>query len=186
MEWSIRLEDEVSFRCLLAKVVFFVLSSLYIKHWLLILPLFVVICVIWLSGLTYGMYPVLSLKPSAITREASLGAKACGRWSVQIDWVLAIDQHPQSALSMEQRSNCVCLLWTNTYLLHILYSSQFYMYRKSRAKKGKAGRLAGCTKDDATPSASKRQKVHLPKNLWIIVSVLLQEGSWNLTWNFKH
>jgi hypothetical protein len=39
------------------------------------------------------------------------------------------------------------------------------MYRKSRAKKRKAGRLAGCTKDDATPSASKRQKVHVPENL---------------------
>jgi hypothetical protein len=33
------------------------------------------------------------------------------------------------------------------------------MYRKSRAKKEKAGRPAGFSKGDATPSPSKRQKV---------------------------
>jgi hypothetical protein len=38
---------------------------LYIKHCLLILPLFVAICEIWLSGLTYGVYQVLFLKPGA-------------------------------------------------------------------------------------------------------------------------
>jgi hypothetical protein len=35
---------------------------LYIKHYLLILPLFVAIYVIWLPGLTYGVYAVLFLK----------------------------------------------------------------------------------------------------------------------------
>jgi hypothetical protein len=55
----------VSFRYLLSKVILFVLSTLYIKQCLLILPLFVAICVIWLLGLTYGVYLVLSLKPGA-------------------------------------------------------------------------------------------------------------------------
>ena len=35
---------ELSFRCLLSKVMSFILSMLYIKHCLLILPLFVAIC----------------------------------------------------------------------------------------------------------------------------------------------
>ena len=34
---------------------------------LLILPLFVAICEIWLPGLTYSVYPVLSLKSGAIS-----------------------------------------------------------------------------------------------------------------------
>ena len=34
---------ELSFRCLLSKVISFILSMLYIKHYLLILPLFVAI-----------------------------------------------------------------------------------------------------------------------------------------------
>ena len=38
---------------------------LYIEHCLLILPLFVAICEIWLPRLTYGVYLVLSLKPGA-------------------------------------------------------------------------------------------------------------------------
>jgi hypothetical protein len=63
--WSLHLKNRVSFRCLLFKVISFVLSMLYIKHCLLILPLFVAICVIWLSRLTYGVYLVLSLKPGA-------------------------------------------------------------------------------------------------------------------------
>jgi len=36
-------ESELSFRCLLSKVVSFILSTLYIEHCLLILPLFVAI-----------------------------------------------------------------------------------------------------------------------------------------------
>ena len=32
------------FRCLLSKVIFFILSTLYIEHCLSILPLFVVVC----------------------------------------------------------------------------------------------------------------------------------------------
>ena len=35
---------------------------------------------------------------------------------------------------------------------------------KSRAKKGKAGRPAGCTKGEAAPSPSKRQKVNVEEN----------------------
>ena len=56
---------ELSFRCLLFKVISFILSMLYIEHCLLILPLFVAICEIWLPGLTYGVYMVLFLKPGA-------------------------------------------------------------------------------------------------------------------------
>jgi hypothetical protein len=62
--WSFRLKNGVSFRCLLSKVISFILSSLY-KHCLLILPLFVAICEIWLPGLTYSVYLVLFLKPGA-------------------------------------------------------------------------------------------------------------------------
>ena len=38
---------------------------LFIKHCLLILPLFVAICEVGLPELTYGVYLVLSLKPGA-------------------------------------------------------------------------------------------------------------------------
>jgi hypothetical protein len=39
---------------------------IYIKHYVLILPLLIAIREIWLLGLTYGMYLVLFLKPGAI------------------------------------------------------------------------------------------------------------------------
>jgi hypothetical protein len=53
---------KLSFCCLLSKVISFAISTLYIKHCHLILPLFVAICEIWLPGLTYGVYLVLFLK----------------------------------------------------------------------------------------------------------------------------
>jgi len=43
----------------------FILSMLYIKHCLLILPLFEAICEICFPGLIYGVYLVLSLKLDA-------------------------------------------------------------------------------------------------------------------------
>ena len=61
--------SELSFYCLLSKVISFILSTLYIEHCLLILSLFIAICKIWLSGLTYGVYLVLFLKPGATSRE---------------------------------------------------------------------------------------------------------------------
>ena len=63
--WSFRLKNGVSFRCLLSKVISFILSSLYISIDYWYYPLFVAICEIWLPGLTYGVYLVLFLKPSA-------------------------------------------------------------------------------------------------------------------------
>ena len=72
------------FRCLLFKVIFFILSMLYIEHCLLILPLFVAICDIWLSGLTYGVYLVLfsanvikSVVSSTTTRHGELKINLC-------------------------------------------------------------------------------------------------------------
>jgi len=56
---------ELSFHCLLSKDVFFVLIRYVIKHYVLILPLFVAIYEISLPGLTYGVYLVLFLKPGA-------------------------------------------------------------------------------------------------------------------------
>jgi hypothetical protein len=46
VEWSFHPKIEVVYLLFVPKVVFFVLSMLYIKHYLLILPLFVVIRVI--------------------------------------------------------------------------------------------------------------------------------------------
>jgi hypothetical protein len=46
VDWSFHLKIEMFFRCLLSKVAFFVLSTLYYKHYLLILLSFVVIYVI--------------------------------------------------------------------------------------------------------------------------------------------
>jgi len=93
-------------------------------------------------------------------------AKVCGRLRVKIVWILAIGGHLQSALSMEpRRGKCVYLFLTNSYLLHIFNLSQLYIYRKSRAKKGKAGWPDGCTKGDVAPSPSKRQKVNVEENL---------------------
>ena len=57
--------SELPFRCLLSKVVFFILCTLYIEHCLLILSLFVSICEIWLPELTYGVYLILFLKSGA-------------------------------------------------------------------------------------------------------------------------
>ena len=65
----------------------------------------------------------------------------------------------------QRRGRCVCLFLTNSYLLHIFNLSQLYIYRKSRAKKGKAGWPDGCTKGDVAPSPSKRQKVNVEENL---------------------
>jgi hypothetical protein len=66
---------ELSFRCLLSKVISFIISTLYIEHCHLILPLFVAICEIWLPGLTYGVYLVLFLKPgvTVINRPQNVG-----------------------------------------------------------------------------------------------------------------
>jgi len=50
---------------LLSKVIFFILSTLYIEHCLLVLPLFIAICEIWLLELTYGVYLVLFIKSGA-------------------------------------------------------------------------------------------------------------------------
>ena len=57
--------SELSFRCLYSEVIIFILIRYVFKHCLLILPLFVAICEIWLLGLTYGVYLVLFLKPGA-------------------------------------------------------------------------------------------------------------------------
>jgi hypothetical protein len=55
----------LSSRFLVSNVISFKLSMSYIKHCLLILPLFLAIYVISLSELTYGVYLVLSSKPGA-------------------------------------------------------------------------------------------------------------------------
>jgi hypothetical protein len=63
VEWSLHLKTRVVFPLFAIKVISFILSTLYIKHYHLILPLIVAICEIWLPRLTYGMYLVLLLKP---------------------------------------------------------------------------------------------------------------------------
>ena len=63
--WSLPRRSELSFCYLLSKVLFYILSTLYIEHCLSILPLFVAICEIWLPGLTYDVYLVLFVKPGA-------------------------------------------------------------------------------------------------------------------------
>jgi len=67
VEWSNTRSLELSIRCLLSKVISFILCTLYILcivFWYY--PLFVAICEIWLLKLIYGAYLVLSLK-SGIT-----------------------------------------------------------------------------------------------------------------------
>jgi hypothetical protein len=63
--WSFRLKIGVFYCCRLSKVIFFVLIRNIISIVFWYYPLFVAICVIWLSGLTYGVYLVLFLKPGA-------------------------------------------------------------------------------------------------------------------------
>jgi hypothetical protein len=46
VKWSLHLKIEVVYPLFVPKVIFFVLGTLYIKHYLLILPLFIAICVI--------------------------------------------------------------------------------------------------------------------------------------------
>ena len=76
---------------------------LYIKHYLLILPLFVAIREIWLPGLTYGVYLILSLKSGATevgqekTEGGTLSAKdrrggRLGPWRGWDGWALALFQ----------------------------------------------------------------------------------------------
>ena len=57
--------SELPFRCLYSEVIIFILICYVFKHCLFVLPLFVAICEIWLPELTYGVYLVLFLKPSA-------------------------------------------------------------------------------------------------------------------------
>jgi hypothetical protein len=90
---------ELFLRCLLYKVISFIISTLYIEHCHLILPLFVATCEIWLPGLTYGVYLVLFLKPGAtacvqtydVTRTKLYGANLNntvigGRTKLQSSW----------------------------------------------------------------------------------------------------
>jgi hypothetical protein len=67
--------SELSLRCLLSKVISFIISTLYIKHCHLIIPLFVAICEIWVPGLTYGVYLILFLKPGATQGDLALVGK---------------------------------------------------------------------------------------------------------------
>ena len=65
MDWSLRLKIGVVFPLSILWGYILYTSTLYIEHWLLILPLFIAICEIWLPRLTYGVYMVLFLKPGA-------------------------------------------------------------------------------------------------------------------------
>jgi hypothetical protein len=81
--------SKLSFRCLLYKIISFIISTLYIKHCHLILPLFVAIYEIWLPGLTYSVYLVLFLKPGVTlyllklfkTKVCSRGRRPSSTWS---------------------------------------------------------------------------------------------------------
>jgi hypothetical protein len=76
MELELSPEDRsVFFRCLLYKVIFFVLIRNIISIVFWYYPVFVAICVIWLPGLIYGVYLVLSLKPGATPLSTSLFLK---------------------------------------------------------------------------------------------------------------
>ena len=63
--WSLRLKIGVDFPLSILWGYFSFTNTLCNKYCLLILPLFVAICEIWLPGLTYGVYLILSLKPGA-------------------------------------------------------------------------------------------------------------------------
>ena len=105
-----------SFHYLLSKVVFFVLSSLYIKHYLLILPLFVAICVIWLPRLTYGVYLVLFLKLGAIKRvivSSSMSLRSSSSLDSFLDLPLFLDDE---------------LAWNATLFFFFLSSSSFLSF----------------------------------------------------------
>jgi hypothetical protein len=83
--WSFRMKIGVFFRCLLSKVIVFVLIRNIISIVFWYYPLFVAICVIWLPGLTYGVYPVLFLKPGATHPNQppfSLFSRKLGRCTV--------------------------------------------------------------------------------------------------------
>jgi len=60
---------------------------LYIKHCLLILPLFVAIYDIWLPRLTYGAYLVLFLKSGATHKENLLSHLSYKRWRGTFGWI---------------------------------------------------------------------------------------------------
>ena len=63
--WSLRLKIGVVFPLSILSCYIPYTNTLCNKCCLLILPLFVAICEIWLPGLTYSVYLVLSLKPGA-------------------------------------------------------------------------------------------------------------------------
>ena len=65
--WSFHWRLKLSFRCLYSEVIIFILIRYVFKHCLLILPLFIAICEIWLLELTYDVYLILFIKPSATT-----------------------------------------------------------------------------------------------------------------------
>ena len=66
--WSLRLKIGVNFPLSILWGYFPFTNTLCNKYCLLILPLFVAICEIWLPGLTYSMYLVLPLKPGATAK----------------------------------------------------------------------------------------------------------------------
>ena len=75
---------ELSIRCLILKVISFILSTLYILcivFWYY--PLFVAICEIWLLKLTYGAYLVLSLKSSITIQDAPSSQSPSAWWTSQ-------------------------------------------------------------------------------------------------------
>ena len=63
--WSLRLKIRVDFPLSILWGYFPFTNTLCNKYCLMILPLFVAICEIWLPGLTYGVYLILFLKPGA-------------------------------------------------------------------------------------------------------------------------
>ena len=63
--WSLRLKIGLDFPLSILWGYFPFTNTLCNKYCLLILPLFVAICEIWLPRLTYSVYLVLSLKPGA-------------------------------------------------------------------------------------------------------------------------
>ena len=64
-KWSLHLKIGVVFPLSILWGCIIFTNTLCNKHCLMILPLFIAICEIWLSGLTYGAYLVLFLKPDA-------------------------------------------------------------------------------------------------------------------------
>ena len=89
---------------------------LYIKHCLLILTLFITMCEIWFSGLTYSVYLILSLKTGCYNAMIIYKLQySCCTSTYPHKWRESKHRHPIGiSTSLFMSSSINCSFWSNS------------------------------------------------------------------------